>query len=392
MAAEGDVASLTSGLGQSPLLARVMDAVASSGRNDDLLPVIASALGGTPNQQVAAALAPIFTNIRADRRAYQQLHDSVPRAGSEQARHDLSQQMRTLRGRIQNNVAAARALADQVQPASEIQTAADIARAETRPAPPKPSDGSAASRAFFGGVSILTASTGLGAGLSYLLAARSPAEFVQDGSNLSQLERLQARDSEVRQQEELHFREAGPHAAGPPQYIWQTGPDGRPYAIGGHVMMDVSPIAGNPAATVRKMAQVRKAAMAPAAARGQAGDVSADDMAVAHRASQLERQAALQVSSPASTWPTSMTSVRKAATAAAAAGPPSPQAAAAPAGSSLAAPKASASVDWGSMGGKDDKDKGPMKITGTLKVTADGSGELDATPNFMGGPSSAPAL
>jgi hypothetical protein len=46
-------------------------------------------------------------------------------------------------------------------------------------------------------------------------------------------------------------------------------PDGCDYALGGEVAIDTSAIAGDPEATLRKMEQIRRAALAPANPSGQ---------------------------------------------------------------------------------------------------------------------------
>ena len=77
-----------------------------------------------------------------------------------------------------------------------------------------------------------------------------------------QLKKLKARDTEVRNHENAH-QSAGGQFAGSPSYTYQAGPDGRRYAIGGEVSIDVSP-EKDPAATIAKMESVRRAATAPA--------------------------------------------------------------------------------------------------------------------------------
>ena len=77
-----------------------------------------------------------------------------------------------------------------------------------------------------------------------------------------QLKELKSRDTEVRNHENAH-QSAGGQFAGSPSYTYQAGPDGRRYAIGGEVSIDVSP-EKDPAATIAKMESVRRAATAPA--------------------------------------------------------------------------------------------------------------------------------
>jgi hypothetical protein len=113
----------------------------------------------------------------------------------------------------------------------------------------------------------------------------SASEKVEKEQILAQ---LKARDSQVRAHESAHLSAAGAYASGGATYTYQTGPDGRQYAIGGEVSIDVSPIQGDPQATIQKAAQVRAAAMAPA-------DPSGTDAAVANAASSMEQQARAQV-------------------------------------------------------------------------------------------------
>ena len=110
----------------------------------------------------------------------------------------------------------------------------------------------------------------------------------QDPQNLTEEERaivkeLQARDREVRAHEQAHARVGGQYA-GSPRYTYETGPDGRRYAVGGSVSIDVSPVRGDPEETIRKMEQVKKAALAPA-------EPSAQDRAVAAKADAVKAQA-----------------------------------------------------------------------------------------------------
>ncbi|MEK9629437.1 MAG: putative metalloprotease CJM1_0395 family protein [Nitrospinota bacterium] len=99
---------------------------------------------------------------------------------------------------------------------------------------------------------------------------------------------LKARDAEVRAHEQAHVAAAGPYANGGPTYEYQTGPDGRQYAVGGEVSIDTSPVPGNPEATVRKAQTVKRAALAPR-------EPSAQDRQVAAQAAQLEAQARKEV-------------------------------------------------------------------------------------------------
>lgn len=80
---------------------------------------------------------------------------------------------------------------------------------------------------------------------------------------LAQIEALKARDREVRAHEQAHASVGGAYAGGP-NYVYQKGPDGQRYAVGGEVSIDVAPVANDPEATIDKMRVVIAAALAPA--------------------------------------------------------------------------------------------------------------------------------
>ena len=91
-------------------------------------------------------------------------------------------------------------------------------------------------------------------------------------------------DAEVRAHENAHKAAAGQHARGGPTYEYERGPDGRRYAVGGEIRIDTSPVPDDPDATILKMRQVRRAALAPA-------EPSPQDRRVASEASQQESAA-----------------------------------------------------------------------------------------------------
>jgi hypothetical protein len=94
---------------------------------------------------------------------------------------------------------------------------------------------------------------------------------------------LQLRDREVRAHEAAHKAAGGAYVGGA-SYTFQQGPDGRQYAIGGEVPVDLSTSGGSPEAVIAKMEQVRAAALAP-------GDPSSQDYAVAAAADAIAAQA-----------------------------------------------------------------------------------------------------
>jgi len=103
-----------------------------------------------------------------------------------------------------------------------------------------------------------------------------------------EVEELRRRDREVRQHEEAHLRAAGQHASGGARYVYKRGPDGRLYAVDGEVLIDVSPVEGDPRATLQKAQQLQRAALAPT-------NPSPQDRNVAARAAQMEQEARREV-------------------------------------------------------------------------------------------------
>ncbi len=95
--------------------------------------------------------------------------------------------------------------------------------------------------------------------------------------------KLKARDTQVRQHEQAHLSAAGSLALSGATYVYQRGPDGVSYAIGGEVQIDTSP-GRTPAETIARARSIMAAALAPA-------DPSGPDRAIAAQAQQLEQQA-----------------------------------------------------------------------------------------------------
>ncbi len=89
------------------------------------------------------------------------------------------------------------------------------------------------------------------------------------------IDKLEKRDQEVRAHEQAHAN-AGGQYAGTPSYDYERGPDGQSYAVGGEVKIDVSKVKDDPEATINKMQQVQRAALAPAEPSGQDRKVAAE--------------------------------------------------------------------------------------------------------------------
>lgn len=123
----------------------------------------------------------------------------------------------------------------------------------------------------------------------------SRAEDVQQARVINQLQR---RDQEVRAHELAHAAVGG-SLTGAPNYTFETGPNGKKYAVEGEVSVDLSIVAGNPAATITKMQKVHAAALAPA-------NPSAQDTKIAASAIQiiLQAQSELQQQDPSLAKPT----------------------------------------------------------------------------------------
>lgn len=97
------------------------------------------------------------------------------------------------------------------------------------------------------------------------------------------LQQLKQRDQEVRTHEQAHAAVAGVHSRGV-SYRYETGPDGARYAVSGEVAIDLREVQGDPQATLDKMNQIQRAAMAPA-------EPSAQDRQVALQAGKIAAQA-----------------------------------------------------------------------------------------------------
>ena len=111
----------------------------------------------------------------------------------------------------------------------------------------------------------------------------SDQEVQFSDEELKILKNLEVRDREVRNHEQAHKSAGGQHA-GSISFTYQRGPDGANYAVGGEVPISVSPVAGDPQATIDKAGVIRRAALAPA-------EPSAQDRSVAAQASQIKIEA-----------------------------------------------------------------------------------------------------
>lgn len=114
------------------------------------------------------------------------------------------------------------------------------------------------------------------------------------GENLSseeqaQVDELRSGDKKVKNHEAAHAAVGGELVRGK-SFDYAVGPDGKRYAIGGEVQIDISPVADDPEATIQKMQQIRRAALAPS-------DPSPQDRSVASTAQSIESQAQAEITS-----------------------------------------------------------------------------------------------
>jgi len=144
---------------------------------------------------------------------------------------------------------------------------------EKTPAPP-----------LTGAVNTLSKAAMLIAVQESLKAVKSPLDLTDEERKI--VTELKKRDQEVRRHERAHTAAAGPYG-GLPVYDLQQGPDGRLYAVGGEVAIDVKPLK-DPAATIAKAESVIRAALAPA-------NPSAQDHSVAAQARQLKAEAVVEL-------------------------------------------------------------------------------------------------
>lgn len=115
-------------------------------------------------------------------------------------------------------------------------------------------------------------------------APPSHPEAELTSSEKKQVEKLKERDAEVRRHEQAHLAAAGPYGKGPPKFEYREGPDGKQYAVGGHVEIDTSEIRGDPQTTLKKAQILRRAALAP-------NEPSEQDQKIAREAEQMAQKA-----------------------------------------------------------------------------------------------------
>lgn len=100
-----------------------------------------------------------------------------------------------------------------------------------------------------------------------------------DKTEQQEVESLKKTDKEVKAHEQAHKSAGGGLVRGS-SYSYKTGPDGKRYVVGGEVNIDISAIDGDLQATINKMQQVKRAALAPS-------DPSSQDRKVAAEAEKI---------------------------------------------------------------------------------------------------------
>lgn len=113
--------------------------------------------------------------------------------------------------------------------------------------------------------------------------AKSGEEGELSKEQKAQIDRLKKTDQEVRAHESAH-KNVGGQFAGSASYSYTVGPDGKRYATGGEVPIDIAPIKDNPEATIAKLDVVISAALAPAKPSSQDRKVAAAAVAARNQA------------------------------------------------------------------------------------------------------------
>jgi len=114
------------------------------------------------------------------------------------------------------------------------------------------------------------------------------SESNSEKEKLSEAERqeireLEKRDREVRQHEQAHLAAAGGIAVSGANYQYETGPDGKRYAVGGEVNIALKK-GSTPEETLRNAEQASRAALAPANPSSQDRKVATEAKAEANKA------------------------------------------------------------------------------------------------------------
>jgi len=144
--------------------------------------------------------------------------------------------------------------------------------------------------------SLSAAAPAAGAGRSAGAGAAAAAAPGGDAAGLSEadqrvLQQLKQRDQAVRAHEMAHVTAGAGVVTSGASYSYETGPDGRRYAVGGEVGIDVSP-GRTPEETLSRAEKIRSAALAPA-------DPSGPDRQIAARAASMAAEARVELATRA---------------------------------------------------------------------------------------------
>lgn len=142
------------------------------------------------------------------------------------------------------------------------------------------------------GFSPSTAAPASRAGEAGLRAGEAQGDVQGKAQGLSEadlriVEQLKQRDREVRAHEMAHVAAGAGVVTSGASYSYETGPDGRRYAVGGEVGINVSP-GRTPEETLSRAEKIRAAALAPA-------DPSGQDRQIAARASRMAAEARVEL-------------------------------------------------------------------------------------------------
>jgi len=108
------------------------------------------------------------------------------------------------------------------------------------------------------------------------------------GEEQKLIDQLQQADRNVRSHEMAHVIAGGQYVRRGASFQFQRGPDGKNYAVAGEVSIDASAVPGDPEATAKKMAAIKRAALAPA-------DPSSQDRHIAARATMIRAEALMDI-------------------------------------------------------------------------------------------------
>ena len=95
------------------------------------------------------------------------------------------------------------------------------------------------------------------------VAEQRPGVLELTAAEEKTVRQLRDRNREVKTHERAHLASAGQYARGGPTYSYEQKSDGRRYAVGGEVPIDVS-AEKTPEETLQKMQAVKRIALAPA--------------------------------------------------------------------------------------------------------------------------------